>query len=203
MPNKTLRVTPNKCFVPALGHLQNTPESLVVSQWNEQEWLAGLILCACSYVRAMWKYFLTTNMAHYFCFVLKAVNKQWTPSSSNKKKPPNRQRWSVLHKAPQTEKCPIHWPAEGDVQEENRIPKRGRQQGMQQGPRELQRGKAPGDHDCVASTAKYPLFENGTGNPNWVWNDVCAWSRYIYISCEQNTNLIYSFSPAGRRPGKK
>lgn len=37
---------------------------------------------------------------------------------------------------------------------------------MQQGPRELQRGKAPGDHDGVASTAKYPLFENGTGNPN-------------------------------------
>lgn len=71
---------------------------------------------------------------------------------------------------------------------------------MQRGLGELQRDGAPGDHTHhVAPTA----FENGTANRNGVWSDVCACSRGtlvvpLVISWEQNTSLIYSFSPAGR-----
>lgn len=77
-----------------------------------------MCLFICLYVQCGSTFWQQTVMAHYFCFVLKAVNKQQTPTISNKKRHQilRGDQPSWLQEAPWAERCPIHWPAEGDVQ---------------------------------------------------------------------------------------
>lgn len=120
-----------------------------------------MCLFICLYVQCGSTFWQQTVTAHYFCFVLKAVNKQQTPTISNKKdtkyseviSPPGCRKHPGLRDAPSTgqQKGMSRRRSRGKGQKW--LPKRGRQQGLQQGHRELQRGRALGDHTlcCINS----------------------------------------------------
>lgn len=126
-----------------------------------------------------------TVMAHYFCFVLKEVNEQQTPTTSNKKRPPNSQRWSALLAAwstPDWEMPHLLTSRKGrpeGVQEakERSGSQRGRQQGLQQALRELQRGRVPGDHTLC--------YINSQISSLWKWRRQPKWSLEWCLCLEQ------------------
>lgn len=153
-------------------------------------------------------------MAHCFCFVLKAVNKLRVPTTSNKKKKKIHQilrgdQPSWLHKAPQAERCPVQWPPEEDDQKGFKrqktevVPKDGEAVGLAAGPQGTAEGQGSRQPYTVLHQQSNILPLKMAQATQIELGTMSVPEAGIYISCEQNTNLIYSFSPAGRRPENK
>lgn len=152
-----------------------------------------------------------TVMAHYFCFVLKEVNKQQTPTTSSKKRSPNSQRWSALLAAWSTP----DWEMPHLLASRKRSPRRGSKGKREKWlPEEKAAGLAAGSQGTAEGQGSRWPYTVLHQQPNILplkmvqatqmeFGMMSVPGAGIYISCEQNINLIYSFSPAGRRPGKK